>query len=72
MQAYINASFALHDNSKSHTGMLISVGGAVVYVSSRKQNCVAKRPTEAELIGLTDNFGLVELFHEFISFLSGK
>jgi hypothetical protein len=44
----------------------------VVYVSSRKQKCVAKSPTEVELVGLTDNLGLVELFHEFVSFLIGR
>ncbi len=72
IRAFIDASFALHDDSKSHTGFVFYVGGAVIYVSSRKQKCIAKSPTEAELVGLTDNLGLVELFHEFISFLSGK
>jgi hypothetical protein len=48
------------------------MGGVVIYISSRKQKCIAKSPTEAELVGLTDNLGLVELFHEFLSFLFGK
>ncbi len=29
-------------------------------------------PTEAEVVGLTDNLGLIVLFHEFVSFLVGK
>jgi hypothetical protein len=71
--AFIDAAFALHFfDSKSHTGVIISIGGVVIYISSRKQKCIAKSPTEAELVGLTDNLGLVELFHEFISFLFGK
>ena len=70
--AYIDAAFALHFDSKSHTGVMILVGGTVVYVSSRKQKCIAKSPTEAELVGFTDNLGLVELFHEFVSFLLGR
>eukprot|EP00590_Aulacoseira_subarctica_P007934 CAMPEP_0172427188 /NCGR_PEP_ID=MMETSP1064-20121228/40977_1 /TAXON_ID=202472 /ORGANISM="Aulacoseira subarctica , Strain CCAP 1002/5" /LENGTH=176 /DNA_ID=CAMNT_0013171267 /DNA_START=105 /DNA_END=635 /DNA_ORIENTATION=- len=71
--AFIDAAFALHFfDSKSHTGVIITIGGVVIYISSRKQKCIAKSPTEAELVGLTDNLGLVELFHEFISFLFGE
>ncbi len=60
--AYIDAAYALHGDSKSHTGVVIYVGNTLVYVSSRKQKCMSKSPTEAELIALTDNLGLVELF----------
>ena len=35
------------------------------------RNVLQKSPTEAELVGFTDNLGLVELFHEFVSFLLG-
>jgi len=71
--AFIDAAFALHFfDSKSHTGVIITMGGVVIYISSRKQKCIAKSPTEAELVGLTDNLGLVELFHEFLSFLFGE
>ena len=71
LMAFIDAAFALHFDSKSHTGVLFVIGGVVIYVASRKQKCMAKSPTEAELVGLTDNLGLVELFHEFLSFLFG-
>ena len=33
---------------------------------------MSKSPTEAELIGLTDNLGFIELFQEFVEFLTGK
>jgi hypothetical protein len=33
---------------------------------------MSKSPTEAELIGLTDNLGLLGLFHEFLEFLTMK
>jgi hypothetical protein len=36
-------------------GVVIRVGGYMVYASSRKQKCMTKSPTEAELVGLTDN-----------------
>ena len=65
IHAFIDAAFALHFDSKSHTGMIIMIGGAVVYVSSGKQCCMTKSPTEAELVGLMKRLGTVELFHEF-------
>jgi hypothetical protein len=70
--AYIDAAYALHGDSKSHTGVVIYVGNTLVYVSSRKQKCMSKSPTEAELIALTDNLGLVELFQEFVDFVTKK
>jgi hypothetical protein len=33
---------------------------------------MSKSPTQAELIGLTDNLGLIEVFHEFLEFLALK
>jgi hypothetical protein len=69
IEAYIDAAFALHFDSKSHTGIVIFVGGALVYAASRKQKCITKSPTESELVALTDNVGFVELFEEFLAFI---
>jgi hypothetical protein len=69
IEAYVDASFATHMDGKSHTGVLVKVGVVGVYFASRKQKCVTKSPTEAELVALLDNIGFVELFHEFISFI---
>jgi hypothetical protein len=33
---------------------------------------VTKSPTESELVGFTDNIGLVELVHEFVEFVTMK
>jgi hypothetical protein len=68
--AYVDAAYAIHDDSKSHSGVVVYVGSTLVYVSSRKQKCMSKSPTEAELISLTDNLGLVELFKEFLEFVT--
>jgi hypothetical protein len=65
VRAYIDAAYALHTDSKSHTGVIIFAGHAIV-------KCMSKSPMEAELIGLTDNLGLVELFKEFVDFITGK
>jgi len=67
--AYVNAAFAAHDDSKSHSGMVVFVAGILVYASSKKQGCVTKSPTESELVALTDNIGLVELFDDLVTFL---
>jgi hypothetical protein len=60
VEAYIDADFASHRDSKSHTGVIILIGGSLVYVATKKQKCVTISPTEAELDGLTENIGLVE------------
>jgi hypothetical protein len=67
LKAYIDALFALHGDSKSHTRAVIFMGGALVFAASCKQKCVMKRPTESELVDLLDNLGFVELFKEFLT-----
>jgi hypothetical protein len=70
IEAYIDAAFAAHDNSKLHTGVAVYIAGALVYASSRKQKCMMNSPTESELIALTDNLTFSELFHEFLEFIT--
>jgi hypothetical protein len=36
IRAYVDAAFALHGNSKSHTGVMVYVGETLVYISSKK------------------------------------
>jgi hypothetical protein len=52
VRAYVDAAYALHNDSRSHTGVIIYVGQTLVYILSNKQKCISKSPTEAELIGL--------------------
>ncbi len=68
---YIDAAYALHEKGESHSGLVIAIGGTVVFVSSKKQICVAKSPTDAELIALSDNIDLIKLFGEFLEFVRG-
>jgi len=68
IRAYVDAAFALHSDSKSHTGVLVYVEETLVYVSSKKQKCMSKSPTEAELISLTDNLGLLSFSRSSWSF----
>jgi len=70
IDAYVYAAYALHADSKSHSGVVLYVGETLVHVSFRKQKCMSKSPTGAELITLTNNLGFVELFQEVVEFLS--
>jgi hypothetical protein len=70
IETYIDAAFAAHDDSKSHSGVAIFIAGTLVYASSRKQRCMTKSPTESELVALTDNLHLAELFHEFVEYIT--
>jgi len=57
--AYIDAVFASHFDSKSHMGVALFLGGALIFIATREQKCVTKSPTESELVALTDYYGLV-------------
>jgi len=65
--AYVDAAYAIHNDSRSHSGVIVYVGRTLAYVSSKKQKCISKSPTEAELIALMDNVGLIDLFKEFVN-----
>jgi hypothetical protein len=68
--AYIDTSFSAHLDGRSHNRVVILVGGVAVYYGSRKQKCVSKSPTEAELVALSDHLVLVERFAEFLAFVT--
>jgi hypothetical protein len=52
--AYIDASFGIHHDRTSRTGVLAMLAGAAVGGWSSKQKLVSKSSTEAEVIGLSD------------------
>jgi hypothetical protein len=51
---WIDASFAVHPDFKSHTGGCMSMGKGVILSSSRKQRINTKSSTTAELVGVDD------------------
>jgi hypothetical protein len=59
--SYIDASYALHNDAKGQTGIIITLGknGPPVFCKSRKQKLVSRSSTESELIAL--NEGLPEV-----------
>ena len=53
MITWVDASFAIHANKRSHTGGTISFGVGVVHAKSSKQKLNTKSSTEAELVGVS-------------------
>lgn len=51
---WVDASYAVHHDLKSHSGAILSLGSGCVYSKSSKQKINAKSSTEAELIAASD------------------
>ena len=50
----INASHAVHENMRSHTGGLVSLGIGILHGKSLKQKLNTKSSTESELVRVSD------------------
>ena len=51
---YVDASFAVHPDFKSHTGTVMTFGHVAVQTICRKQKLNTRSSTEAELVGADD------------------
>ena len=51
---YIDSSFAVHPDYKSHTGGIMTFGGGAPICKSQKQKLNTRSSTEAELVGADD------------------
>jgi hypothetical protein len=51
---YVDASFAVHPDFKSHTGACFTYGGGSPITVSKKQKLNTKSSTESELVGVDD------------------
>ncbi len=56
---YVDASFAVHDDFKSHTGGTMTMGNGALISVSRKQKLNTRSSTEAELVGVDDMVVLI-------------
>ena len=54
LEWWMDASFAVHDDTRSRTGALFSLGKDVIYCASTKQKIVTSSSTEAELVEVVD------------------
>ena len=57
ISAYVDASYAVHDDMRSQTGMAISLGQGTTMSNSTTQKLNTKSSTEAELVALSDAAG---------------
>ena len=64
--AHIDASYGVHIDGKSHSGMFVSLGSGPILVKSSKQKIVTKSSTEAELVALSDLASLVIWSRDFL------
>jgi hypothetical protein len=55
----VDASFAIHDHMRSHTGAVLSMGQEAMMSMSSKQKVNTKSSTEAELVGVDDAMNFV-------------
>jgi hypothetical protein len=51
---WVDASYAVHPDMRSHTGGAMSLGKGVVFGTSTRQKLNTKSSTEAELVGVND------------------
>jgi hypothetical protein len=54
MEVYIDASYGVHADGSSRTGMAVMMAGLAIANWSSKQKLVTKSSTEAEIVGLSD------------------
>ena len=54
LQTWVDASYAVHQDMKSHTGGAVSFGRGALLSKSSKQKLNTKSSTEAELVGASD------------------
>jgi len=57
--AFVDASYGVHPDGKSHNGLGTSWGRGLFLASSTKQKLVVKSSTEAELVSTTDESSAV-------------
>jgi hypothetical protein len=58
--AYVDASFAVHQDGKGHTGLTINRGRSTLVSVCKKQKIATKSSTESELVGLSDVLSEIE------------
>ena len=66
MHVYVDASFAVHAEFKSHTGIVVTFGGGGIYFRSTKQKLNTTSSTEAELVAVSDAMPSIVHVREFL------
>ena len=64
--AYIDASYGVHADGKSHSGLVITLGRGPVICRSAKQKIVTKSSTESELVAVSDEINMAVWVRDFL------
>jgi hypothetical protein len=67
LDAFIDASYGVHADGKSHSGMIIALSAGPLFVKSSKQKIVTKSSTEAELVAFSDMCSNVIWCRDFLT-----
>ena len=63
---WIDASYAVHDDMKGHTGGTMTLGTGSVYSSSSKQKIATRSSTECEVVGVYDILPQIQWTDKFL------
>jgi len=63
---YVDASFAVHPNMRSHTGGAVTLGRGCPIVTSTKLKLNTRSSTESELVGVDDLMPSILWTHQFL------
>ncbi len=69
--AYVDASYAVHEDMKSHSGM-VYMGGGTFLAKSTKHSVVSESSTEADVIAASDGCNDLLSLTKFINFQTGR
>jgi hypothetical protein len=70
--AFIDASYAVHWDLKSHTGAIITLGKGPVYAKSGIQRLNTTSSAESELVALSDSTGQILWTRQFLEYQGYK
>ena len=63
---WVDASFAVHPDMRSHTGAMMTMGGGAIYASSTLQKINTRSSTEGELVGVNDTMPQIVWTRNFL------
>jgi hypothetical protein len=68
VEAWADAAYGIHQaDRRSHSGTIVSIGGAPIYFSSKRQGLTAKSAAEAEIICVSDAATMITWAQHFLA-----
>ena len=69
LSAHVDASYLVHQDARSHTGVFLTLGRGPIMVKSTKQKLVTRSSTESELVALAESTPDIIWCRNFLSAL---